>query len=92
MVLCHELTHLKRLDLVYKALLVAACWLHWFNPLVWWMSRAASENLELCCDDDVAAGRDAAFRRKYGEPLLSTAEEKPGPTPVQPLRREQNRP
>lgn len=79
-VLCHELTHLKRLDLAYKALLVAACWLHWFNPLVWWMSRAASENLELCCDDDVAAGRDPAFRRKYGELLLSTAEEKPGPT------------
>ena len=79
-VLCHELTHLKRLDLAYKALLVAACWLHWFNPLVWWMSRAASENLELCCDDDVAAGRDAVFRRKYGELLLSTAEEKPGPT------------
>lgn len=79
-VLCHELTHLKRLDLAYKALLVAACWLHWFNPLVWWMSRAASENLELCCDDDVAAGRDAAFRRKYGELLLSTAKEKPGPT------------
>lgn len=79
-VLCHELTHLKRLDLAYKALLVAACWLHWFDPLVWWMSRAASENLELCCDDDVAAGRDAAFRRKYGELLLSTAEEKPGPT------------
>ena len=79
-VLCHELTHLKRLDLAYKALLVAACWLHWFNPLVWWMSRAASENLELRCDDDVAAGRDAAFRRKYGELLLSTAEEKPGPT------------
>lgn len=79
-VLCHELTHLKRLDLAYKTLLVAACWLHWFNPLVWWMSRAASENLELCCDDDVAAGRDAAFRRKYGELLLSTAEEKPGPT------------
>ena len=33
----------------------------------------------MCCDDDVAAGRDAAFRRKYGELLLSTAEEKPGP-------------
>ena len=79
LVLCHELTHLKRLDLAYKALLVAACWLHWVNPLVWWMSRAAGETLELCCDDDVAAGRDAAFRRKYGELLLSTAEEKPGP-------------
>ena len=79
LILCHELTHLKRRDLLYKALLTAACWLHWFNPLVWRMSRAASENLELCCDDDVTGGRDAAFRRKYGELLLSTAEEKPGP-------------
>ena len=79
-VLCHELTHLKRLDLAYKALLVAACWLHWFNPLVWWMSRAASENLELCCDGDVTAGQDAAFRQRYGELLLSAGEEGRGPT------------
>ena len=79
-VLCHELTHLKRHDLLYKALLTAACWLHWFNPLVWRMGRAASENLELCCDGDVTAGQDAAFRRRYGELLLSTAEEQPGPT------------
>ena len=63
LVLCHELTHLKRRDLWYKALLTSACWLHWFNPLVWWMSRAASENLELCCDGDVTAGQDAAFRQ-----------------------------
>ena len=80
LVLCHELTHLKRLDLAYKALLVAACWLHWFNPLVWWMSRAASENLELCCDGDVTAGQDAAFRQRYGELLLSAGEEGRGPT------------
>ena len=80
LVLCHELTHLKRRDLWYKALLTAACWLHWFNPLVWWMSRAASENLELCCDGDVTAGQDAAFRQKYGELLLSAGEEGRGPT------------
>lgn len=80
LVLCHELTHLKRRDLWYKALLTAACWLHWFNPLVWWMSRAASENLELCCDGDVTAGQDAAFRQRYGELLLSAGEEGRGPT------------
>ena len=80
LVLCHELTHLKRRDLWYKALLTSACWLHWFNPLVWWMSRAASENLELCCDGDVTAGQDAAFRQRYGELLLSAGEEGRGPT------------
>lgn len=80
LVLCHELTHVKRRDLWYKALFTAVCCLHWFNPLVWWMNRVASENLELCCDDDVAAGGDADFRRQYGELLLSTAEE--GRAPV----------
>lgn len=80
LVLCHELTHLKRRDLWYKALLTAACWLHWFNPLVWWMSRTASENLELCCDGDVTAGQDAAFRQRYGKLLLSAGEEGRGPT------------
>ena len=79
LVLCHELTHVKRRDLLCKALLTAVCWLHWFNPMVWLMNRAASENLELCCDDDVAAGQDAAFRRRYGELLLSTAEGQKAP-------------
>lgn len=79
LVAAHELCHLRRRDLEYKALLMAACWLHWFNPLVWWMSRVAGQNLELCCDEDVAGKGDAAFRHRYGRLLLESAAEGMGP-------------
>lgn len=79
LVAAHELCHLRRRDLEYKALLMAACWLHWFNPLVWWMSRVAGQNLELCCDEDVAGKGDAAFRHRYGQLLLESAAAGTGP-------------
>lgn len=69
----HELTHLRRHDVAYKLCLQLVCIIHWFNPLVWWMSREAGRNLELCCDEDVVRGRDGAFRCAYGEILLKTA-------------------
>lgn len=75
----HELYHLKRHDVAYKLLLLAAADLHWFNPLVWWMYRAAGQNLELCCDEQVVAGRSPAYRRAYGEVLLRTTERRTGP-------------
>lgn len=79
MALCHELCHIKRHDVAYKALFLWVSCVHWFNPLVWWLSRAAGRNLELCCDDDALRGRDGAFRRQYGELLLTMAAAEPGP-------------
>lgn len=73
LMLRHELTHLRRRDVAYKLVLQLTCAVHWFNPLVWWMSREAGGNLELCCDEDVIRGRDSAFRRTYGDILLKTA-------------------
>ena len=72
-VLRHELTHLRRHDVAYQALLRLARTVHWFNPLVWWMGREAGRNLELCCDDAVVGDRDEAFCRRYGSVLLRTA-------------------
>lgn len=79
LVVLHELNHLRRRDLEYKGLMMAACWLHWFNPLVWWMGRVAGRNLELCCDEDVAGKENSAFRRRYGQLLLESAAEGAGP-------------
>ena len=69
----HELYHIKRRDVGYKTLLLLACALHWFNPLVWRMARAADRDVEACCDAAVVAGQDADYRRSYGELLLSAA-------------------
>lgn len=79
LVVLHELNHLRRRDLEYKGLMMAACWLHWFNPLVWWMSRVAGRNQELCCDEDVAGKENSAFRHRYGRLLLECATEGAGP-------------
>ena len=70
----HELLHLRRHDVAYKALLLVCTAVHWFNPLVWWMGREAGRNLELCCDEAVLRGGDAAQRRQYGELLLRSAQ------------------
>ena len=71
----HELYHVKRHDVAYKILLLCACALHWFNPLVWFLYRAADRDVEACCDAAVVAGRDSGYKRSYGELLLSAAGE-----------------
>lgn len=79
LILHHELCHIRNRDLWYKVLLLAVNGVHWFNPLVWRMSREAGRNLEYCCDNAVVRGRDAAFRRRYGEVLLLNAAQQGGP-------------
>ena len=70
-ILRHELTHIRRRDLWYKLLLLAAACLHWFDPLVWLLRRQAERDLELTCDDAVTAGLSGGDRRAYGETLLA---------------------
>lgn len=72
-VLRHELCHLKRGDVAYKSFLLLCNAIHWFNPLVWLMARAASRNVEFCCDDQVLRHADGPTRKHYGEVLLYTA-------------------
>ena len=69
----HELTHRKRRDLAYKALLLLAAAVHWFNPLVWLMLRAAEGDLERACDDGVVAALPPEARARYGQVILSAA-------------------
>lgn len=73
MVLRHELCHIKRRDLWYKALMLLTNAVHWFDPVVWAMCREAGRNLEYCCDDAVVAGQAADYRHRYGAVLLRRA-------------------
>jgi HEAT repeat protein/beta-lactamase regulating signal transducer with metallopeptidase domain len=50
-VLCHELAHLRRLDLVLNTLGQFACALWWFHPLVWVAARKLRTESERACDD-----------------------------------------
>ena len=68
----HELCHYKRRDIWYKALLLLANILHWYNPLVWLMRAAAGQDVELSCDASTVAGLDSSQRAAYGQAIVST--------------------
>lgn len=81
-VLSHELIHIRRFDVAWKALLAAAACIHWFNPLVWLMLVLANRDLELSCDAQVLrrAGRDV--RADYARTLISLEERRSHFTPL----------
>ena len=73
-VLRHELTHLKRLDILYKWFNELVFCMHWFNPLVYLMTRRIERDCELSCDEAVANRLDKAGKMAYGKAVLDTAE------------------
>lgn len=79
LILRHELTHYRRHDLWYKAVLLAARTLHWFNPLLHLLVKEASVDLELTCDDAVVSGMGQEARRAYSKTLLSAVRREKGP-------------
>ncbi|MGM9607072.1 MAG: M56 family metallopeptidase [Oscillospiraceae bacterium] len=79
----HELIHVRRRDVAWKLLLLLACAVHWFNPLVWLLSRRADRDMEASCDAAVLVGGNASERRAYGELLLETTAERNIPLTTQ---------
>ena len=76
-VLLHELTHFRRRDIWYKSLLLLTAAVHWFNPLVWLMLRAAEGDLERACDADVLRALPPEGREAYAAAILAAARRKP---------------
>ncbi|MBR5520864.1 MAG: hypothetical protein IKU54_02600 [Oscillospiraceae bacterium] len=71
MVLYHELMHHKRKDILYKFILLVACCIHWYNPLVWLMDRQAQKDIEIACDEDVIKNRSQEFKDAYSSSIIS---------------------
>jgi len=69
-VLKHELIHYKRKDLYFKLLVMIATAVHWFNPVVYLMSRAINVQCELSCDEETVRGTDANTRQQYSETII----------------------
>lgn len=70
-IFAHELTHIKRHDLIKKRLWNLAVSLHWYNPLVYLARRDADRFLELACDETILTPVSEAARVQYGEVLLA---------------------
>jgi len=69
----HELTHMRRFDVVIKWLALSACAIHWFNPLVWIARRELDRACELSCDEATIRNMDARSKQQYGNTLIAVA-------------------
>ena len=82
LVLLHELTHVRRWDVLVDhvaALLVA---LHWFNPVAWLALVCMRRERELACDAAVLRRLDGCEPGRYGHTLLKVAQQLSRPAPL----------
>jgi len=88
-VILHELVHYQYRDVAVNLLLHLVRVLHWFNPVVWWLTAVVQNDGEALCDQRVlercarsfgAGQEDAAERvsREYGNTLLRLTSGKRG--------------
>lgn len=76
-ILAHELTHVRRHDLLFKWFAAVVTSLHWFNPVMLLVRREIGRCCELACDEAVMRGLTEGERRHYGETLLALASHAP---------------
>jgi len=81
-ILFHELTHMRRFDIAIKWLSLAACALHWFNPLAWLARREIDRTCELSCDEIVIRGMGIEDKQDYGNTLIHLATDTKIPSTV----------
>ncbi|HEV3384682.1 MAG TPA: M56 family metallopeptidase, partial [Gemmata sp.] len=73
LVLLHELTHVRRSDVLIDWLASHVVAVHWFNPVAWLAIACLRRNRELACDAAVLRHLGEHDRGYYGHTLLSVA-------------------
>ena len=67
----HELSHYKRLDLVFNYILVLVLSIHWFNPVIWVLFNKVRQDIELGADELATKRLDKNQRKEYGMTLIN---------------------
>ena len=70
-VLAHEMTHLKRNDILYKWFVGIVKCVHWFNPAIYFINRQINIDCEISCDLAVVKEMDEQQEKGYVETILS---------------------
>ncbi len=71
--LLHEQTHIRRKDMIFKAVGIITLIVHWFNPLVWVAFRFFEKDMEMSCDEAVIKNISKSVRADYCESLVTYA-------------------
>ncbi|GLC87679.1 M56 family metallopeptidase [Lysinibacillus piscis] len=72
MIIKHELVHLKRQDLWYKAFVLFVRSIHWFNPLFYLFARELDNLCELSCDAAATKNATIESKKTYSQTILRT--------------------
>ena len=70
-VLAHEMTHLKRNDILYKWFVSIVKCIHWFNPAIYFIGKQINIDCEISCDLEAVKQMDESAEREYMETILS---------------------
>ena len=70
LILKHEISHIKTLDVFRKALAVSVLSVLWFNPIVWVAVRMFNEDIEYACDERVINSSEMDIRQEYALALI----------------------
>ncbi len=81
-ILTHELVHIRRFDILYKAVLILATCIHWFNPMVWVMFLLLNRDIELACDETVVHILGEHRKSAYAHALIDMEIQKAGIMPL----------
>ena len=69
-ILCHELVHIKRKDLLYMLAVSVVRILHWFNPAVCIMEHIIRKEMEYSCDEKTVKILGDNERKNYSAAIL----------------------
>ncbi len=71
----HELTHLRRQDIIMGWIVAICQIIHWFNPLVWLAFYLMRADREIACDHEALSVLAPTQIRQYGLTLLRLLEQ-----------------
>ncbi|GKU26525.1 M56 family metallopeptidase [Clostridium folliculivorans] len=72
-IILHELSHLKKNDLMLNWIMTSLQVIYWFNPIIWIAFNKARKDCELSCDSFVLGTISKTAYKEYGETLLKIA-------------------
>ncbi len=70
-VLAHEMTHVRRNDILYKWFVSIVKCIHWFNPVIYLISKQINIDCEISCDLAVVKEMNEQQEKGYVETILA---------------------
>ncbi len=77
-ILMHEMTHIRRFDMLRKIAAATVLCIHWFNPAVWVLFLLYNRDIEFACDEAVVRKMKGDCRSAYAMALIGMEERRRG--------------